>query len=60
MRKMRQVVSGLAVILVGLVILGTTTVFSCSEVACGPSFSPSALLFAIAAFVTGGFLLFRR
>lgn len=56
----RHVVPGLAVIVLGLVILAATTTFSCSEAACGLDYAPSTLLFVIATFVVGGFLLFRR
>lgn len=60
MKKVRRIVPGLAVILLGLVFLTVTTTFSCSEAYCGPSYAPSSLLFVVATFVAGGYLLFRR
>lgn len=58
-KKVRHVLPGLAVILLGLVVLAATTTFSCSEASCGPNYAPSTLLFVIATFAVGGFLLFR-
>ncbi len=59
-RTGRRVVPGLVVILLGLVVVGATTTFSCSEASCGPTTAPLAVLFAFAAVVVGGALLFRR
>lgn len=57
---MRRIVPGLAVILLGLIVLATTTTFSCSEAYCGPNYAPTTLLFTIVTFIIGGFLLFRK
>ena len=59
-KKELHVVPGLAVILLGLVVLAATTTFSCSEVSCGPNYAPSTLLFVIATFIVGGLLLASR
>lgn len=56
----RRVVSGPAVVALGLVVLAATRAFSCSEVSCGPEFEPLAVIFALATFLVGGHLLFSR
>ncbi len=58
MKKKRHVVLGLAVILLGLVVLAVTTTSSCSEVSCGPDVEPFAVIFALATVLVGGRLLF--
>lgn len=60
MSRIYRAAVALLLVLLGLVVLAATTTFSCSEASCGPNYAPSILLFVIATFVVGGFLLFRR
>lgn len=59
-KRERRVGAGLAVILLGFVVLAATTTFNCSEASCGPSFTPSIILIVVATFVVGAVLLFGR